>query len=262
MTSIANAASISNVSTIPATSLISLEKGSILGENISKWNLDITLSVTKKHFQGNWPNHADTTGIKSAIAALFHETEVENVDFTEITATQMSMDFFDRFYHSEPPVVKKESGWISKCLEATRYEICPGVLFCDEIRNCLLNDESDFYYLFKSADRRELMFKLFQLVVVGGMYNQYEDKIGLYLQAVREMYKELVNVVKKDGKISVTSKIYEVRLVKKDDGGSVYFPEKADDVEALHPQSFCLAVVDSDSKTATILKNIWNGQKF
>lgn len=81
------------------------------------------------------------------------------------------------------------------------------------------------------------------------------------MQSVREIYKELVNVVKVDGKIVVTSKIFEVRLVKKSDG-SVYFPENADDVEALHPQSFCIVVVDSDSKSVTLLKNIWNGQKF
>ena len=91
------------------------------------------------------------------------------------------------------------------------------------------------------------------------MYNQYEDKIGLYLQTVREMYKELINVMKRDGKIEITSQVYEVRLLK---NGAVYFPEKAEDTEALHPQSFCLLIVDASSKTVTQLKNIWNGQKF
>ena len=254
-------AEISSVTTIPHSTMKSMEKGSVLGENLMKWNLDVTLSISKKSFQGNFPNSADKIGVQKALAELLNEKTVENVDFIEIKATKMSMDFFDRFYESQPPVVKKESGWISKCLEESRYDICPGILFCDEIRNSLFNDESDSYFLFNSEDRKELIFKIFQMVVVGGMYNQYEDKIGLYLQCVREIYKELVSVVKKDGKIQVTSQIYEVRLVKKEDG-TVYFPENAEDLEALHPQSFCLVVIDPDSKTATMLKNIWNGQKF
>lgn len=164
-------ASISNVNTIPGTCLKSMEKGGILGENLMKWNLDVTLSITRKTFQGDWPNQTDTKSIQKAIATLLDESEPENVDFTEIKATKMSMDFFDRFYDSSPPVVRKESGWIAKCLEESRYDICPGVLFCDEVRNSLLNDESGNYFLFDEKDRNELMFKLFQLVVLGGMYN-------------------------------------------------------------------------------------------
>jgi len=70
-------AEISSVTTIPHTGLKSMEKGSVLGENLMKWNLDVTLSISKKAFQGNFPNNADKTGVQKALAELLNEKTIE-----------------------------------------------------------------------------------------------------------------------------------------------------------------------------------------
>ncbi len=48
---------------------------------------------------------------------------------------------------------------------------------CDRVRECLLMEEAEGYCVFSEENRKELLFKLFQVLVVGGALNQYEDRL-------------------------------------------------------------------------------------
>ena len=43
------------------------------------------------------------------------------------------------------------------------------------------------------------MFKLFQFICLGGALNQFEQSVTEYLEATKDMYKDLVCVAKDEG---------------------------------------------------------------
>lgn len=59
--------------------------------------------------------------------------------------------------------------YISKTF-ADQFE---GIEICDKLRECLIVEESDHYSAFTQQERREFLFKIFQLLVIGGSLNQY-----------------------------------------------------------------------------------------
>lgn len=88
-------------------------------------------------------------------------------------------------------IVRK--GYISKMMPEYHEEI----EICDKLRECLLMEVSDSYCIFNEAQRKELLLRLFQLLVVGGSFNQYEDIIQPYLDWTKKIYKSLVSVRKR-----------------------------------------------------------------
>ena len=56
---------------------------------------------------------------------------------------------------------------------------------------------SDSYCIFNETQRKELLLRLFQLLVVGVSFNQYEDIIQPYLDWTKKIYKSLVSVRKR-----------------------------------------------------------------
>lgn len=68
---------------------------------------------------------------------------------------------------------------------------------CDKLRECLLMEESETFCVFNETQRKELLLRLFQLLVIGGSFNQYEDMINPYLEWTKKIYKSLVSVRKR-----------------------------------------------------------------
>lgn len=56
----------------------------------------------------------------------------------------------------------------------------------------LLDEESDEFRLFSKTERAQFIFKLFKMLVLGGEYCQYEDKLEPYLECTKKIYKDLV----------------------------------------------------------------------
>lgn len=56
----------------------------------------------------------------------------------------------------------------------------------------LIDQESDNYGLYLEKDRNELIFRIFQFLVLGGKWCQYEDKVKPYLELTKMLYKDLV----------------------------------------------------------------------
>jgi hypothetical protein len=68
---------------------------------------------------------------------------------------------------------------------------------CDKVRECLLMEESENYCVYNETQRKEFLLRVFQLLVVGGSFNQYEDVIQPYLDWTKKIYKSLVSVRKR-----------------------------------------------------------------
>ena len=122
-----------------------------------------------------------------------------------------------------------------------------GIEIPDLLREALISEESDNYCLFSEKERAELLFKLFQLLVVGGSMNQYEDLITPYLEATKKLYKSLVTVRKdaQTGDIFVESNAFHIRSIDK-----VY-------ERGYNPQEIVYVVVNPTSRTAHVITNKW-----
>ena len=85
--------------------------------------------------------------------------------------------------------------------------------------------------------------------MVGGSFNQYEDKIDPYLEWTKNMYKSLVSVRKRleTNEIFVESAFFEVRSL--DKGKSFK--------KGYHPQNVLYVVVNPSIRTVHVLSNEW-----
>ena len=246
-----------------------------------RWNLT-NFKIEKLHYGGNFPNLADEEKVSQALSELIQRPsrpKEEKIKYKELSCTKISMNFFDKLYTHQPNIVHN-SGRIHACFQDNRNDICPGVVFRDQLVKALLNYDEDEYFVFSDADRKEFLFRIFQFLVIGGPINQYEDEIGIYIEGTRSLYKDMVSVSKnKDGEICVDSKVFEVYVetIPKDrnnnddddnDGDSdddesrCIFPDNASSYDFVHPQSFCYVVVNEKDHLVTVFQNIWTGNKF
>lgn len=149
------------------------------------------------------------------------------VQFEQLRTSVTSMTFFDRLADANVVVaVPAEGGepagadgdaaaadgplYIRKQLE----EVIEGVPVGDRLSDALVNPESENAGLFdESTEQRELLFRIFKHVVVGGSVCQYEDDARPYLNAARDLYKDLVTVGKdpSTGKVAVQSHAYSIK---------------------------------------------------
>lgn len=118
----------------------------------------------------------------------------------------------------------------------------------DQLREVLVCEDSEHYGIYSAAERSELLFILFQLMAIGGSLNQYEDFLGPYRDATRELYKVLVSVRKdpSNDQMFVDTYCYSLNAV---DGKQV-FPES-------HPQNRFLVIVQPFTKVCYVIRHAW-----
>ena len=56
------------------------------------------------------------------------------------------------------------------------------------VRDAWLNEDGEFFSVFDEDMRRELLIQLFNLLVIGGVLNQYDDMIDPYRESLKEIY--------------------------------------------------------------------------
>lgn len=101
--------------------------------------------------------------------------------------------------------------------------------------------------MFNEKERNELLLRLFQLLVVGGSMNQYEDLLSPYLDWTKKLYKSLVTV-RKDSQtndIFIESSFYNIRKIDK-----AFEP-------SYNPQEVLFVVVNPTSRVVHVLHNRW-----
>ncbi|PVD19007.1 hypothetical protein C0Q70_21566 [Pomacea canaliculata] len=91
----------------------------------------------------------------------------------------------------------------------------------DELRQMLLNEDSDSFCVFNETDREEFLFHLFQHICLGGQVCQYEDTVDPYLDFTKQLYKDLITVQKKSEtkELFITSSVFKVTAAMEEQGG-------------------------------------------
>ena len=87
---------------------------------------------------------------------------------------------------------------------------------CDRLQNGILDEDSEEFDVFSDADRKELIFQLMKLLVIGGVYCQFEDNFDVYEPVIVSLYKDMIgqSVVKEQsGAISVVARAFLITSV-------------------------------------------------
>ena len=175
---------------------------------------------------------------------------MEEVKYEEITCTHTTLDLFNVLKEGSLAPVRPDGG-INGCFPDKFREVN-----CEtELHMALLNEDSDQFCLFSDEDRKEFLFLLFQLLVIGGSLCQYENNLQPYLDMTRQMYKSLVTVYKtksENSKLAVSSAVYEIKEVSGKDGESFYPAASWKDE---HVQTVCYVIIDADKRHVTFLTN-------
>jgi len=160
-----------------------------------------------------------------------------NASFEIMSTLQTSLKFFRTLEEND---VVMDCGRIRGRLEED-YE---GIPIYDVLREALFLPDSEKFAAFSSQDRKELLFRIFRNVVVGGAANQYEDNIEAYLTATGLIYKDLVSVKKNDsGDLQVMSTVWEVTDL--GPGGDLFSKD--------HLSNFCYLAFDPQTRQV----NFW-----
>lgn len=136
---------------------------------------------------------------------------VKQVEFKELRASVVSLDFFDKLRDNNDIV--RPSGEIARMID--NFLPC-GVCVADQLRGLfMLGEESEFCDVFGDNEKREFLYHVMWRIVAGGSLNQWEDNFEVYLNFARDMYKDLVAVTrnKDSNEIEVTSLAYQVEKV-------------------------------------------------
>lgn len=59
----------------------------------------------------------------------------------------------------------------------------------------LLDEDSEEYGLYTENERKEFVFRILQMLVLGGVLCQFEDTLQPYLDVTRSIYKDLVRLL-------------------------------------------------------------------
>jgi hypothetical protein len=111
-------------------------------------------------------------------------SNIKGVCFEETKHSVTSLAFFNRL---KKPLTRR--GEIKKCLDDYK----DGFVVSDLLRKCLIMEESDEFSLFSEDDRKEFIFHLFKSLCLGGKLCQYEDRLDIYLESTRKIYKDLIS---------------------------------------------------------------------
>ena len=91
-----------------------------------------------------------------------------------------------------------------------------------------------------------------KFISIGGALNQYETSINEYLEATKDLYKDLICVAKDEttNEIRPMSMVFKVNSVTTSNGAGI-------PTEDEHPQNFLYILVDPLKWHATVFQNKW-----
>ena len=101
------------------------------------------------------------------------------------------MSYFD--FLEDLDIVNKNTGLIKGCMDEW-YE---GIQLGDKMRQAFLwEDDENYEELQQTKYQNEFIFCLFRFLCLGGGMCQFDDRVGEYMEATKETYKDLVMVAK------------------------------------------------------------------
>lgn len=122
----------------------------------------------------------------------------------QMTCSVINMTYFDIF--EELNIVNPSTSNIGGCMD----EWIQGIQCGDKLRTALLHEDDDNWCeLQQDKYQNEFLFKILQFVAIGGSLNQFEQSITEYMEATKDLYKDLVCVAKDE----TTNEIRPMSLV-------------------------------------------------
>lgn len=221
---------------------------------MAKWNLDQSLKINRFQIEETFTSQDLNKIVKDfvcspAAAAALQISGTPSYDLTTVQMTQLgtsvrSMAFFDRIMNDD---VVSSSGSIRGCFENTFAD----VTIHDNLREMLLNPDSENSHLFSEEEKREFVFKLFTLLCVGGALCQPEFKIERYLDFTKDLYKELLVLYRgaESREVEVACSVFEIDAVSGGAAGEVSMFQMSG-----RAQNRLLVSVDKLQKSITTIK--------
>lgn len=220
-------------------------------ELLLQWNLNETLSVGKFRFTGSFDQTSDVdydrllkdfvrdSSCAAKLGFIGTPSTPTAIQVQQLSTAVKSMDFFDRL--EEIGVVN--NGTIRGCFE----EIYDGISVGDQLRDMLVNDDSENASAYSESEKKELIFVLFQILVIGGSMCQPDYEVKRYQEMTKTLYKELVTVFKNPttGEVNISGRCYSLASV---DGVDIFSnPDR-------EKQNVLLLIVEPLKKVITTLK--------
>ena len=80
----------------------------------------------------------------------------------------------------------------SGSIKGTFDDYVDGMHIQSLLKEMMIKEESEYYEVFTPEEKRQLLYVIFQLLVIGGSMNQPDEKIDDYLDLTKFLYKQLV----------------------------------------------------------------------
>ncbi|XP_011504629.1 PREDICTED: uncharacterized protein C11orf70 homolog [Ceratosolen solmsi marchali] len=149
--------------------------------------------------------------------------KAECVEVCTVACTILDMSFFDKLMDPENKIVFN-TGKIRQ-----RYEtVVDDFVICDNLRGMLLDTECPEYNLFTDEERQEFIFRIFELLVLGGVLCQFENEIKPYLDITRSIYKDLITVQLHEQGQNLSIGTTVLQVVAKNSQGEAFFPTNSE----------------------------------
>ncbi|XP_058804305.1 cilia- and flagella-associated protein 300-like [Phymastichus coffea] len=166
-----------------------------------------------------------------------------SVQVTPVPCTVLNTSFFDKLLDPANKIVR-DSGLINK--QCDTY--VDGFTISDKLRGMLLDEECDQYNLYSAKEREEFIFRIFEMLILGGALCQYEDELKPYLDVTKKIYKELVRVRKQEESCDLSIGTTVLQVVAKDSQGEAFFPANPG-----HRQNIGFLLIDGSGRQITTL---------
>ena len=121
----------------------------------------------------------------------FSYGKIEHLNFKAMSCNVLNMSYFD--FLEQLDLVNTHTGQ----LKGAPDEWVDGIQCSTKLRLAMLWEEDENYCeIQQDKYQNEFIFKLFQLLIVGGPMCQYDDDVTEYLTQTKNLYKDLVTVAK------------------------------------------------------------------
>ncbi|KYM89672.1 Uncharacterized protein C11orf70 like protein [Atta colombica] len=175
--------------------------------------------------------------------------QASSVQIKQVPCSILNMSFFDKLKDPDNRIVYN-SGTICK-----RYDLqIEDFLISDNLRGMLLDEESEEYNLYSEYEKNEFVFRIFQMLVLGGTLCQFEDVIQPYLDITRKIYKDLIRVQKQNTSNDLFVSTLVLEVVAKDSTGQDYFP-----FDSSNRQNIAFLLIDANSREITTFIHQYGG---
>ncbi|XP_012530005.3 cilia- and flagella-associated protein 300 [Monomorium pharaonis] len=186
---------------------------------------------------------------KQGYAWIRQGIQASSVQIKQVPCSVLSMSFFNKLRDSNNGIVYN-SGTICK-----RYDLqVEDFLVSDNLRGMLLDEESKEYGLYSEDEKNEFVFRIFQMLVLGGTLCQFEDILQPYLDVTKSIYKDLIRVQKQNTSNDLSVNTLVLEVIAKDSRGQDYFPSNSE-----NRQNIAFLLIDANCHEITTFIHQYGG---